>query len=215
MKFLPLPHNPITFNNVADKIPEKFTFLYLGRLAKEKGIDRILEAYSQLPEDLKKQSEMVIAGHGPEEKALKKLSLKLSINENLKFIGAVLSNSVPEVMAESNIVVLASDNEPWGLIVNEALSAARPVIGPSSIGAFKDLIQDEVTGFEVSSSHPELLKEAMVKAVKNPDHLVNMGKVGQKLIIEKGFNLDKSICVIGELLKIKLTEKHVELSKSQ
>lgn len=215
LKFLPLPHNPKTFSVLEKKIPEKFTFLYLGRLAKEKGINRILEAYASIPEEFKEQSIMVIAGYGPEEEALKELSKKLEINRNVKFIGTVMSNAVPEVIANSNIVVLASDNEPWGLIVNEALSTARPVIGPSSIGAFKDLIIDEVTGYTVTSSEPELLKEAMIKAIKNPEHLNYMGEVGKNLILEKEFNLNKSIKVIGEMLEVKAVENNHNASRNK
>lgn len=201
LKFFPLPHNPKPFNSVSNILPSKFTFLYLGRLAKEKGVDRILEAYSLLPEKVKKHSELIVAGHGPEEEILKKLASDLKINDNVKFMGTVMSEAVPNVIASSNIVLMASDNEPWGLIVNEALSTARPVIGPSSIGAFKDLIKDQVTGYELVSSEQKLLRDAMVKAVENPEEVMKMGKAGQELIFKNEFNLDKSISVIDELLK--------------
>lgn len=200
LMFLPLPHNPEMFNEHSKNHPEKFTYLYLGRLSKEKGIDRILKAYATLPTEILEKTIINIAGHGPEEKALKSLAQSLNIASKVNFLGSIMSSVVPQVISTANVIILASDDEPWGLIVNEALSTARPVIGPSSIGSFQDLIKNEQTGFSMPSSAPQNLLKAMTFAAQNPDLLLTMGKNGQDLIKGQQFNITKSVSVIGDIL---------------
>jgi glycosyltransferase involved in cell wall biosynthesis len=57
----------------------------------------------------------------------------------------------------SNVLVLPSTSEPWGLVVNEAMACGLPVIVSDRCGCVADLIDDGKTGFVVDPAHPDQL----------------------------------------------------------
>jgi glycosyltransferase involved in cell wall biosynthesis len=82
--------------------------------------------------------------------------------------------------------------DPWVWVVNEAMSAGRPVIATDAVGAAYDLIQDGVNGYMVPEQDSEALHKAL-KAVLTDT--VTAGKMGaaSKKIIDQGFTIDHMV----------------------
>lgn len=59
---------------------------------------------------------------------------------DVAFAGFVNQRELPRLLAASDVFVLPSENEPWGLIVNEAMCAALPVIVSGQVGCAMDLV---------------------------------------------------------------------------
>ena len=195
----PLPHRNKVFESLKKNSNSIFTFLVFGRLEMVKGVDRIIEAYSFLEPNLQSRSRLLIAGDGSARGLLEQKVKSLGLQTRVEFRGSIPSDEAHFVYAESNALVIASHNEPWGLVVNEALSSSIPVIGPFWIGSFADLVVDGKTGFITTDNTPRSLGAAMERLIMSPECSEAMGKVGQNLIRERGWTIEGSLKSFSEL----------------
>jgi glycosyltransferase involved in cell wall biosynthesis len=132
-----------------------FQVLFAGRLAREKGVGQLLEAWrlAALPAD---RAALVMAGAG-------------ALRAHAAAAGAVLApgplgpTDVRELYAGSDVVVVPSVPtrdflEPWGLVVNEAFHRGVPVVATTAVGAVAGgLVRHERTGLVVPSGDPHAL----------------------------------------------------------
>jgi len=124
--WLPYPHEAARFElaTAAESSPDaKFSLLFLGRLAPEKGVENLLRACAALPDWARNASTLLVVGDGPCAKALQILARQLGLGDYARFVGAVSSEETPKIMQAADAVVVPSLDEPWGLVVNEALSS--------------------------------------------------------------------------------------------
>lgn len=135
-------YNPHNLDNLGSKeAPNIFEnyFLSFGRLSEEKGLRNLIEAAS------KTQQKILIAGIGPEEEKLKKISRDLKAP--VEFIGLKNSNELIGLIKEAKSVVIPSvwaENMPLSLM--EALSLNKIIIA-AEIGGLTEIIKDQVNGF--------------------------------------------------------------------
>ncbi len=108
---------------------DSYVILSLGRVAKEKSIDLCLAGYRNfLRTKPAKKTLFVIVGGGPALDELKKLSMELGIEENVRFLGPVLPAKVPLYYHLGNLFVSASITETQGLTFMEAMAAGVPLL---------------------------------------------------------------------------------------
>lgn len=124
------------------RIDEKtFLIIYSGRLIEHKGIEDLIQAYKIVKQrNQQKKIELVIAGHGVYESFLRE---KAAETTEVHFIGHVEYKEIHMVYYSSELLVLSSYNDPWGLVINEALACGTPVIASSACGAVKDLLESD------------------------------------------------------------------------
>lgn len=108
--------------------------LYVGRLIKPKRVDLLIEAMRGLPAH---SAELWIVGDGPEQQALRAQAEASGIA--FVFLGFRNQSELPALYAAADLLVLPSDNETWGLVVNEALAAGCSVVVSPSVGCGPDL----------------------------------------------------------------------------
>jgi len=90
---------------------------------------------------------LVFAGEGAERSRLEAEASKLGIRERVHFLGFVNQSQLPGVYKASDLMVIASEYEPFGLVVNEAMLCSCPVVASDKVGAVRDLIVPGRTGF--------------------------------------------------------------------
>jgi glycosyltransferase involved in cell wall biosynthesis len=125
-------------------------FLYVGRLAREKGVDVLLRAFTGV------NGELVIAGAGPEEERLRRLA-----PARTRFLGNVDRDVLPAWYAAADVLVLPSLSEPWGMPLNEAAAAGLPLVATDAVGAARELIEDGGNGFVVPAGDVDALHDAL------------------------------------------------------
>jgi len=122
-----------------------FVILYVGRLAKEKSIDFVIDGFSKL--DLQHNDiKMMIVGGGPDEDSLAQLAKTLHIENKVVFTGKIPSLNVPAYYHASNAFVSASLTETQGMTFIEALAAECPLFArPDDV--LTDLVIEDQTGY--------------------------------------------------------------------
>ncbi|MFD2671201.1 glycosyltransferase family 4 protein [Marinicrinis sediminis] len=122
--------------------PDKFMILFVGRLAPEKGIDVLFDAFAKLPEDIRANSQLVLAGDGP---LYKELLEQYEHDPNVKLLGFVKGEPLSKLYAAADVFLFPSATETFGNVVLEAMACGTPVIGAHA-GGVKDNIQHRKTG---------------------------------------------------------------------
>lgn len=158
-------------------------FIYVGRLAKEKNLDTLLKAFSQLQKELvsARDWELLLVGTGPEKEALQALAHQLD-STGIRFAGGVPWYEVPSYLAQAHVAILPSYSEPWGLVVNEAMICELPVIVSEKCGCAKDLVQNGQNGFTFHPDQQEELQKHMRYFVSHPDRTPEMGKSSAQIV---------------------------------
>jgi 1,2-diacylglycerol 3-alpha-glucosyltransferase len=105
----------------------------VGRLAKEKSFDTLLEAAAIVMQD-HPNVRLAIIGGGLEERSLKKLAQELGITNRVDFVGTVPYEEVPNYLKAADIFCFASTTETQGLVTMEAMAAGLPIVAVDATG---------------------------------------------------------------------------------
>ncbi len=117
---------------------------YFGQLISRKGVDVLLKAIESIPPHI--NMTLLLVGEGKLIEEAEKIISRLP-NVNLSKTGYVVPEQLPLYYALSDIVVLPSNIDTWGMVVNEAMAAGKPIICSTGAGASRDIISDGVNGF--------------------------------------------------------------------
>jgi len=149
-------------------LTEKFVFIHVGRLAAEKNVHVVLDAFRQARELLPRGSvHLLVAGSGPAEAELRRRA-----PESVSFLGNLdRQNRLPDMYASADAFVFASLTETLGLVVLEAMASGLPVVAVAA-GGVVDHLRDEENGLAVPpaglTTMTDGLKERMVRLVRDP-----------------------------------------------
>ena len=154
--------------------PEIFTFLYVGRLVKHKNAENLIQQFNQNFSD--KSVVLKIIGSGEQENYLKN---KYS-SQKVIFLGKLFNDDLIAEFINSSCFVCPSEFEPWGLVVNEALSSALPVITTKEVGANNDLINGKSTG--MIASDMDDFGNKMLNLYNDADLLIRFSKNASDLM---------------------------------
>ncbi|HET7235850.1 MAG TPA: glycosyltransferase family 4 protein [Actinomycetota bacterium] len=116
--------------------------LFAGKLAPWKRPGDLLEAAARVPEVF-----VVFAGDGVLREELAERARHLGLAERVRFQGFVNQSALPATYRAADVLVLPSEFEPFGLVVNEAFASGTPAIVSTACGAVDDLIREGETGF--------------------------------------------------------------------
>ncbi|MFN4318376.1 glycosyltransferase [Acinetobacter parvus] len=154
------------------------SFLYVGRLSQEKSLDILLMAFQKLLSD-GVNANLVLVGNGPLLADLQAQARQLGIENSVNFAGSADLEKLTNYYLAATCLVLPSRSEPWGLVVNEALSYGCPAIVSNNCGCVVDLISDGETGYKFVTDDVSDLKEKMEQALST---LVDRKQTAEKCI---------------------------------
>ena len=146
---LPRDYTPLSALNMRLKLAPSADvprFLYVGRLSAEKGLDTLLEAFAKVWAQNTKAT-LILVGSGILNNTLEQQARTLGISNAVLFAGSKSGEALFEEYAKATAFVLPSTSEPWGLVVNEALSYGCPVIVSDSCGCVPELVITGQTGY--------------------------------------------------------------------
>jgi glycosyltransferase involved in cell wall biosynthesis len=135
-------------------------YVYIGRFSEEKGLFDLLEAIKQVRARLP-DATLCLVGGGPLQAALVERIDALGLNSTVKLAGALSLDQIGPILMDSTALVLPSHREPWGLVVNEALSYGCPVVVSSVCGCVPELVKEGITGYCFEAGNVDALIRAM------------------------------------------------------
>jgi glycosyltransferase involved in cell wall biosynthesis len=148
--------------------------LYASKLIPRKRPKDLLEAFAGvLSRGVK--VELMFVGDGPELATLQATARDRHM-KGIHFAGFRNQTELPRFYAAADMFVLPSEDEPWGLIINEVMCAAVPVITTSVVGASPDLVIDGKTGFVYPPGDIGRLSSAIETLARDPQLAKAMGR---------------------------------------
>jgi glycosyltransferase involved in cell wall biosynthesis len=138
---------------------------------------------------------LVLAGDGPERGLAEELARQLGVAERVHFLGE--QNEVERVLASSDLFLLPSEHESFGLAALEAMSCGVPVLGSAS-GGLPEVVDDGVTGLLVAVGDVESSIERAVALLRSDEALGAMGCSAREAAVER-FGVER---VVSRYLEI-------------
>ena len=171
--------------------PGRPVILFASKLQTRKLCADLVTAYAALIEGIADalQPYLVIVGDGEERDNLVQQVSALCLS-GVRFAGFQNQSAMPRFFALATVFVLPARHEPWGLIVNEAMNAAIPVIVTDDVGAHPDLVTDGVEGFVYPAGDIPALTSALRRILATPETAATMGQYALARINDWSFEAD-------------------------
>lgn len=122
---------------------------------------------------------LVFAGDGPLRTALEAEARSLGITDRLRFLGFINQSGLPRVYRASDVFVLPSEYEPFGVVVNESMLSGCTVIVSDQVGARFDLVRDGETGFVFPMGNLDALAKLLSELLPASEKLQQMGNLAR------------------------------------
>jgi glycosyltransferase involved in cell wall biosynthesis len=151
--------------------------LFCAKLQPWKRPMDLLEAFAKLEMP---EAYLVIAGEGPLRAKLEQHAKDLGIAARVRFPGFVNQTQVPGLYVASDLFVLPSEYEAFGVVVNEAMLCGCPVVVSDRVGARYDLIREGTTGMVYPCGDVEALSNVLRALLGDPARLRAMSEVARK-----------------------------------
>jgi glycosyltransferase involved in cell wall biosynthesis len=151
--------------------------LFCGKLQPLKRPQDILEGFARANVP---NSYLVFAGDGELRRSIEEGALALGIAERVRFLGFVNQSQLPSVYCASDLLVLASDHEAFGLVVNEAMLCGCPAAVSDRVGAKYDLVRQGETGYTFSAGDVDGLAGVLRDFFSDPEKRARMSVAAQK-----------------------------------
>jgi glycosyltransferase involved in cell wall biosynthesis len=148
---------------------------------------------------------LLFAGDGSMHEELERQAAELGIRESVRFLGFVNQSGLPQVYCSSDLLVLPSEYEPFGVVVNEAMLCECPVIVSDRVGARFDLVEENETGFVYPCGDIEALAAALRKAFESRDRLKLMGEAARARVFQWSpeLNIEATLEAMEKAIKYK------------
>jgi glycogen(starch) synthase len=133
---------------------------YVGRLAPQKRVDRLVEAFGRMREP----ASLVVVGDGPDRERVHGLAAGLP---RVHLSGFVEHTAVPAVLASLDVLVLPSAYEEMGSVLTEAMASGLPVVA-NDVGGIPEVVRDGQTGLLVPPEDVAALAAALDRLAADP-----------------------------------------------
>jgi len=131
-------------------------FLFAGRYAPEKGLDVLLDAYSQYARSVEHPWQLVCCGKGP-------LAETLRGHNGVVDRGFLQPHEVHAEMVRSGAFILPSRYDPWPLALVESCAAGLPVICSNACGSAVEIVRDAYSGFTFATGDSGELHKTLLR----------------------------------------------------
>lgn len=177
----------------------EFIVLCIGQLIERKGIGYLLRAYSKLEKDFDNIA-LLIVGNGPLKPELENLAKSLRI-KRFKIIPSGLNlETLVNLYSISDVFVLPTLEDIWGIVINEAMACCLPVISTSASQAALEMIIPGENGIIINEGNDLLLYSSIRKIILMHKTIKLMGKRSSE-IVNNDFSPEKMSLFFVEAIK--------------
>jgi glycosyltransferase involved in cell wall biosynthesis len=134
---------------------------------------------------------LLIVGSGQERQRLETLA-RATRPADIRFLGFQNQSQLPSFYDLCNCFVLPSTDEPWGLSVNEAMNAGRPIIVSDRVGCRTNLVHHGINGLIFTAGDIDGLAQCLQTVLEDERLAQSMGTESQRIISSYGFEQNVS-----------------------
>ena len=164
--------------------PSLPTIVFCSKFSARKNPDVVIEAFSEINAQ-STNANLLMVGSGPLFEQHKELAASLNC-QNLHFAGFVTQNDLPKYLSCGDLFIQPSENEPWGLVINEAMACGLPILAGKTIGSAIDLVEDGVNGYILPDLEQKTISSFFRMMIANSSKLKEMGQNSREKIREIG-----------------------------
>jgi len=144
---------------------------HISNFRKVKRIDDVINSFNLINKEI--NSKLILLGDGPERIKAEKLCDELNLNEKVLFLGA--SNETAKILCLSDVFILASTTESFGLVALEAMASSVPVVSTNS-GGLPEVNKDGFSGYLSDVGDINTMAKNAIKILKDSTKLINFKK---------------------------------------
>jgi phosphatidylinositol alpha-1,6-mannosyltransferase len=163
----------------------------VSRMYPYKGHDVVLRAIASLAPDERERLVYMVVGRGPYEPRLRRLAAQLGVESNVRWLGFVAEEDLPEVYSASDLFVLCTRDAPeersvegFGLVFLEAQAGGTPVVGART-GGIPAAIQDGEGGWLIEQDDQKALADMIRNLVHSPELFRAAGTQARQRILRE------------------------------
>ena len=154
-------------------LPPRPRLLFVGRLAKDKKIDILIQAVSHL--DHQNSAHLLIVGRGDDRARLEELVAELDLRDRVHFLGFVPEEDLPAIYRASDLFAIASICEVQSIPTLQAAVSGLPIVAVDA-AALPELVEDHRNGRLVPPSDPQAISEAVQYILEDPQRTKSFGQ---------------------------------------
>ncbi len=148
--------------------------IHASNFRKVKRVEDVIQVFANVHERL--PSKLLLVGDGPERRSTEELVRKLGVQDDVRFLGK--QEQVEEILLISDLFLLPSEYESFGLAAMEAMAASVPVIS-SNAGGLPEININGETGFLANVGDVQTMSEEAIRLLSD-DTLLKQFKVKAK-----------------------------------
>ena len=148
--------------------PHEKVVLFIGRLVPQKGVEYLLRA---IPLILQRYRDVkfVIAGDGWSKDYLEEVARSTGSQDKIRFLGFISDSELTELTISSDVLVVPSVYEPFGIVALEGMAAGVPVVA-ANVGGLAEIIEHDRTGVLVYPRNPESIAWGVNRVLLDPGY---------------------------------------------
>ncbi|MCP3025878.1 N-acetyl-alpha-D-glucosaminyl L-malate synthase BshA [Halobacillus sp. A5] len=159
---------------------EEKVVIHISNFRKVKRVEDVICVFAEITKQM--PSKLLLVGDGPEYSNCYNLVKELNIEDQVLFLGK--QENVSELLAISDLKLLLSEKESFGLVLLEAMSCGVPCIG-TNVGGIPEVIQPGVTGYIGELGDVEGISHLAVNLLKDEIKLKQFSMAAENLVAEK------------------------------
>ena len=161
----------------------KFVVTILGTVGYRKGHDILIESIEYIDDYILKNLEIRVVGAIIDEIVGNELNKLCETHSNIIYFGEVSNDQAISIIAESDLLIVPSRDDPMPVVITEAMILKKPVLMSSSVGT-SSLVTNNVDAFVMEENTPEALSNKIMELFKNRRNLTEIGKNGYKIYLK-------------------------------
>jgi N-acetyl-alpha-D-glucosaminyl L-malate synthase BshA len=160
--------------------PDERVLMHISNFRPVKRVEDVVRVAARVMASL--PARLVLVGDGPDRPRAEERARELGIGDRVLFLGK--QESVAELLACADLLLLPSESESFGLTALEAMASEVPVLG-TRCGGLEELIDDGVNGRLLPVGAVDAMADAAIEILSDPKRTREMGRAGRATAIEK------------------------------
>jgi len=167
--------------------PEQVTLTHISNFRPVKRISDVMEVFARVRRQMR--ARLLLVGEGPDSSLAMRMANELGVTEDIVFVGVV--DAIEPVLACSDLLLLPSESESFGLVALEAMAAGVPVIGADA-GGLPEVVVAGETGYLAPVGDVAAMADHAIGLLRDPERRRRMGAAAQQRAFDQ-FPVDKIV----------------------